>query len=112
MTADVSPSTPSTRAETSCKNVTSPTSAMARPPVATPRAVDKTPSMPLAPRLEKVGATREGVHHSTSRTGIDDPMTSEAPVATLCSTTTRAATISVSGPSSSSCRCSPTVREA
>ena len=35
--------------------------------------VDTTPSIPLTPRFENVGAVRGGVHHSTSRTGIDEP---------------------------------------
>ena len=49
-------------------------------PSATPTAVDTTPSMPLAPRLATWRSPSRGAaYHSTSRTGIDDELTSVAP---------------------------------
>ena len=67
----------------SCRNATSPTrSAVGTPVRATPTAVDVTPSMPLAPRLEYTSRSLRGAaNHSRSRTGMDDDTTS-APGAT------------------------------
>ncbi len=51
----------------------------ARPPIA----VETTPSMPLAPRLQCTASPVRGApYHSTSRTGIDDDTTSEPPSGT------------------------------
>ena len=50
-----------------------------RSPEDTPSAVETTPSMPLTPRFATTRARRAGAHHSTSRTGIDDPTTSDTP---------------------------------
>ncbi len=51
-------------------------------PAATPRAVETTPSIPLAPRLAKTrgGVTSEVAYHSRSRIGIDAETTRVAPV--------------------------------
>ncbi len=55
------------------------------PPMATPRAVDSTPSMPLAPRLAWATAAAPP-NHSRSRTGIDEATTSRAPSGRLSAT--------------------------
>src|SRR5436309_1877730 len=48
-------------------------------PAARPRAVDTTPSMPLAPRFATTRTpSRGGAYHSRSRTGIDDETMSTA----------------------------------
>ena len=52
------------------------------PSRATPVAVDRTPSMPLAPRLASTRRpARRGPYHSRSRTGIEDDTTSASPAA-------------------------------
>ena len=78
---------PSTSAETSCNIVKSPTSPIALDPAATPNTVETTPSIPLTPRFANVTASLGGAHHSTSRTGIDEPTTSVAPDSLLAVTT-------------------------
>ena len=62
----------------SCSKARSPSStAVGEPlPIATPTAVDKTPSIPLAPLLACTVTPRRGTaYHSRSRTGIDDDTT-------------------------------------
>ena len=77
----------------SCRKATSPTSSAvggdgsaAAAARATPTAVDVTPSMPLAPRLARTRTSSRGApYHSTSRTGIDDDVTTVAPGGTAAS---------------------------
>ena len=68
-----------TRADTSWRKARSPTRATVGPADAraTPRAVDTTPSIPLAPRLARTrgGSARGRPNASTSRTGMDDDTT-------------------------------------
>ena len=73
----------------SCSKQRSPSSATVGPsePAATPKTVDTKPSMPFTPRLASTWRPRRGAAKlSTSRTGMLDATTSEAPSGTAAAT--------------------------